>query len=355
MKKDIFKIISELVLFEFVFLLILKTLYYFIPHPEYEFIYLININLHFIITYLVWRIVKMSKVNRDILIIFGIWPTVSALHSIFFIFSTSNFSEVFNYINYHIINVFTTTYQLFFTFYIFLISIVPHKKRVTILLTALTFAIVICLINFAPIFISGQFMYSYEPLFTKSYLIHILNFCLLIVFWHQYTQSKLIFSEYFSSIISAYTILIGLQIFHMFSAENDLIFYYFGQYFNAIIFLIIIFALFSRWIYLLDPHSKNNERYIENYYFLKGFIDKPRRSAFIEFYSNFKKSHIIISIAVIVLLGIYLFFFNKFEIFIRLNLLILILSVIISLILAILTWYNRWYSSIGFFFHQGDK
>ena len=355
MKKAILKIVSEVIVFEFLFFVLFKTLYSSFPHQELEIIYIVNINLYFVITYLIWRTINLSRVNQDILIIFGIWPTVIMISSIFFIFSYSNFSEFFNYINYHIINIFTTTYQLFFTFYIFLISIAPNKKRYAILTVALTFSTVICLITFIPIFISGQFRLSYEPLFSRSYFIHLLNFCLLIVFWHQYTQSKLIFSEYLSSIISAYTILMGLQIFHMFSAENDLIFYYFGQYFDAVIYLIVIFALFSRWIYLLDPRSADNERYIENYYYLKDFIGKPRRSAFIEFYANIKKSHIIIAVIVIVFLGIYLFFFNKFEIFIRLNVLILILSIIVSLILAIVTWYNRWYSSIGFFFHQGDK
>jgi hypothetical protein len=355
MKKEIVKISGELILVELVFVLGLKILFSLIPHQEYEIIYLVNINLYFTITYLIWRTINLSRVNRDILIIFGIWPTFTTISSIFCIFSLANFSELYNYLNFHFISIITTAYQLFFTFYIFIISILPHKKRSTVLLTALTFALVICSGIFAPIFISGRFMESYDPLFSRNYYMHILNFCLLIVFWHQYTQSKLIFSEYISSIISAYTILMGLQIFHMFSAENDLIFYYFGQYFNAVLYLIIIFALFSRWIYLLDPNSKENERYIENYYLLKGFIDKPRRSYILGFYSSFKTRHLIISAIIIVSLGVYLFFFNKFEIFIRLNVLILFLSVIISVILAILTLYNRWYSSIGFFFHQGEK
>ena len=355
MRKEVFKILGEIIFFEFIYVLTLFLLLYFIPHQSYETIYLLNINLHFLISFLIWRTINLSSVNRDILIILGIWFTISTIYSIFFIFSDPNFSEDFNFINYHIISVFTSTYQLFFTLYIFIISVFPQIKKRLVLTNALTLSIMISIINFTPIFISGQYIHSYEPLFSRSYVVHILNFCLLIIFWHQYTQSKLIFSEYLSSIISAYTILIGLQIFHMFSAENDLIFYYFAQYFNSILYIIIIFSLISRWIYLLNPSSKDNERYIENYYFLKGFINKPRRSYLIEFYSNFKKSHIIISLAVILFLGIYLFFFNKFEIFIRLNLLILILAAVITMILVILTWYNRWYNSIGFFFRKSVK
>lgn len=355
MREKIFKILGEIFFLECIYILFMYLFFYFIPHQPCETIYFININFHFLISYLVWRVVKFSSVNRDIQIIFGIWFTISTIYCIFFIFSDPNFSAYFNYINYHIISVFTSTYQLFFTFYIFILSVFPQIEKRRVFTNALMLSLVIGTINFAPIFISGQFMESHAVLFSRSYVIHILNFCLLIVFWHQYTQSKLIFSEYLSSIISAYTILIGLQIFHMFSAENELIFIYFAQYFNSILYVIIIFSLLSRWVYLLSPSSKDNERYIENYYFLKGFINKPRRSYLIEFYSNFKRSQIIISLSVIIFLGIYLFFFNKFEIFIRLNLLILILSAVISMILVILTWYIRWYDSIGFFFRKSTK
>jgi hypothetical protein len=51
-------------------------------------------------------------------------------------------------------------------------------------------------------------------------------------------------------------------------------------------------------------------------------------------------------------LGVYLFFFDNFEIFIRLNILILIIATIISVILAILTWHKRWYDAIGIFFRR---
>jgi hypothetical protein len=51
-----------------------------------------------------------------------------------------------------------------------------------------------------------------------------------------------------------------------------------------------------------------------------------------------------------VFLGAYLFTYDRFEIFIKLNFLLLILAAIISGILAILTWHKRWYDAMGFLF-----
>jgi hypothetical protein len=201
-------------------------------------------------------------------------------------------------------------------------------------------------------FFSEEYLYSLEPVIMRSYYLSIINFSLLVVFWHQYTQSKLIFSEYLSSILSIYTILIGLGILHAFSYENDLLFLYFSQYFDSILYLIILILWILRLNYLNRPESVENENYIENYYMLHGFIEKPRKGLLITFYSEINRTVLIMGILVVIFLGIYLFFYDKFEIFIRLSILILIIALVISLILAIATWHKRWYDSMGFLFKK---
>jgi hypothetical protein len=184
---------------------------------------------------------------------------------------------------------------------------------------------------------------------------HIINFSLLVVFWHQYTQTKLIFSEYLSNILSVYTVLVGLEILHSFSIQNNLLFTYLAQYFNVLLYLIISILWLIRLNYLNQPESIDNEEYIENYYMLHGFIEKPRKGLLITFYSSLNKSVVIITLVLMILLGVYLFSYDNFQIFIKLNILILILATIISAILAIVTWQNRWYDAMGFFFKKQKK
>jgi len=107
---------------------------------------------------------------------------------------------------------------------------------------------------------------------------------------------------------------------------------------------------------LRNPESKKNEEYIENYYILQGIVTKPRVGLLVEFYSNIKKQYIIIFIIIMFPLGAFLFFFDRFEVFVRLNILLLIIGIVISIILAVVTWHKRWYSAIGFLFRKNiDK
>jgi cell division protein FtsW (lipid II flippase) len=121
------------------------------------------------------------------------------------------------------------------------------------------------------------------------------------------------------------------------------------------LYIILIVLWIVRLNYLQKPESKDNEDYIENYYMLQGFVNKPRKGLLVMFYSTMNRTAIIITIMVMIFLGIYLFSYDKFDIFIKLNILILLLAIFISAILAIVTWYKRWYDGMGFLFKKQEK
>ena len=353
--KPINKIIWKLVLLELVFIIVLKILVSKIYHEEHEVIYYVNINFLYLISIISWISFKHSKVNKIITALIAGWFSFSVPYAVFFIFSSMHFSENFNYINFHVLYIFSSTYNLFTTFYLFYFSLFPEKKSNKLLTISFFSSFIISGILYMPILISGEYRQSWDPLFTKSYLMNLINFSLLIIFWHQYTKMKIIFSEYLPNIISIYTVVIGLEIFHNFSSQNELLFHYFAQYFNSILWFLILGLFIARVNYLINPISVKNEKYIQNYFMLHGYMEKPRRGLFVEFYSSINRNAILIILAVLIFLGVYLFFFNRFKVFIRLNILILVLSAIISMILAILTWHTRWYNAIGIFFKRREK
>jgi len=353
MQDNLLKIILRVIAYDVVFLIILRLALILIPHEEQELIYYVNLNFQFIIACLAWMNYKQSKVNKAIIFIFGLYNTSYLFNVLFYIFTYSIFSELVNYINYHIAYIYANTYQLFITFFVFFLSLYPYKENKYYIHISILFTLVISSILYAPIFITGDYLTKHlEPVFIRSYYLSLINFSLLVVFWHQYTQTKLIFSEYLSSILSIYTVLVGLGILHAFSQANDLIFVLFAQYFDLSLFAIMIILWILRLNYLNKPESVENENYIENYYMLQGFIEKPRKGLLVTFYSGINQTALIIGTVVIIFLGVYLFFYDKFEIFIRLNILILIIALIISTILAIATWHKRWYDAMGFLFKK---
>jgi hypothetical protein len=355
-KKPIVKVSLELIAYEIVFISILRIALIFVPHQEHEFIYYLNINLLLIIACLILMSRKYSKVNKILINLIVIWLTFTLLYSIFFLFCIPNFSVIVFIINYHILSIFTTTLQLLITYYVFLRSLFPHRVDIYILIVSIILSGITAIIIYLPYIVNIDFTNfpTWDPLFTRDYYMNIMNFSLLVVFWHQYTQNKIIFSEYLSNILALFTIIIGIEIFHFFSFQYDIVFYYLSQYFYAFLYSIMLILWFLRLNYLKNPDSKSNEEYIENYFVLHGFVSKPRQGLLFEFYSNINKSVIITSIIVMIFLGFFLFFFDNFEVFVGLNLLLLIIAVIISLILSIVTWHRRWYDAVGFLF-RGNK
>ena len=353
MKDNLFKIILRIIAYDIIFLVLLRLAVIFIPHVEQPIIYYINLNFHFIIASLAWMNYRQSKVNREIVLIFCIYYSAYLSIVLLYIFTYTIFSELHYYILYNIAYIYSLTYQLFITFYVFFLSLSPYKEKRNYINLSIPTTLIISAVLYTPIFITGDYIsIGYPAVFQRSYYLSLINFSLLVVFWHQYTQSKLIFSEYLSSILSVYTVSIGLAILHAFSLENSIIFEYFAQYFESILFLIFTILWILRLNYLNEPESEENENYIQNYYMLHGFIEKPRKGLLVTFYSGINKTALIIGILVLIFLGVYLFFYNKFEVFIRLNILILIIALIISAILAIVTWHKRWYDAMGFLFKK---
>ena len=175
MKKPIIKVITILLLCEILFVLVFKFLLALIPHESHEFIYYFNINFLYLISLVIWFTYPLSKIDNYLVILIGCWFTILTPYSIFFIFSQPNFSDVFNYINFHVLYTFSTSYQLIITLYIFILSLVPHFRKIKILIIAVSIGILIGILNYIPIYFSGDYRLSWDPLFSRSYNMHILN------------------------------------------------------------------------------------------------------------------------------------------------------------------------------------
>jgi len=354
MKRPIIKILLQLMIVELLFIAILKMCMNIFPYEEQDLIHYTNINLYFLISFLIWVNLKHSKLNKPILILFGVWFTTHSILSVFFLFYI-NFDYIFNYTFYHIWNVHNSSFHLAITLFLFFFSISPYKKAKLHILWSTLLTLIITVFLYVPLFIDGSYLMSYDNLFESNFYIYILNFSFLVVFWQQYTQNKVILSEYLSNIITVYTFIIAIEIFFMFSFQNKLIFHFFGVHFNAILNMAMLILLLVRLNYLHHPESRQNEYYIENYDMLYGLIDKPRPGKLFEMYYGLNKFAVFGTMSLLLILGFSLFLFNHFEIFIKLNILILILAIIVSIILAVISWHKRWSDAIGFLFKKRKK
>ena len=230
MKNKIYNSLTNLCVYETIFLIVFLFLLKYFYHENHAPIYYINIIIYSLISISSWINLKYSKMNKEILAFIGIWTTIMTIFSVIFIFQ-DNFSVIFNFYNFNLLYLFSSGFRLLFTSYLFLFSLNPIRKKGNILLSAFLIMIGVMSVTFLPIFISGEYRYSYDPLYASTYHTQIFNLSMLLIIWHQYAKSKFIFSEYLSNILSVWTIIIGLEIFHYFSSQNELLFHYLALYF----------------------------------------------------------------------------------------------------------------------------
>jgi hypothetical protein len=354
MRRSGLDIAVRLIAAELLYLIIFQVLGNLYPLKQLDTVYYANINALFLAALLIWANLLKSTVNRYLILMMALWITVLFTSSFIGLFSPS-FSPEFNYNYYIAISIFSAGLLLFIALYLFFYAIRPHVKDSIHSLHALVLTVIITLVvYFRPLFTMMD-TEGYEVLFQCNYYMNLVTFSFMVVFWQQHASNRLLLSEYLSNVLSIFTVIIALEIFHTFSSMNDLILHYFGQYFNFILNMLLLSTLFVRLRYLHSPDSVQNEYYIKNYNILHGFINKPRSGLFYAIYTGMNRTILIASMVGLVLLGLSLFLINHFQVFIKLNILILILGLIISFIVAITSWINRWENTMGFFFREKKK
>ena len=111
MKDNLIKIILRVIAYDVIFLILLRLAVITIPHESQETIYYINLNFHFILVCLAWMNYRRSKVNKPIILIFSILYIPYILIVLFYIFTSSIFSVLFVWVNYHIAYLYLNSYK----------------------------------------------------------------------------------------------------------------------------------------------------------------------------------------------------------------------------------------------------
>jgi hypothetical protein len=201
-----------------------------------------------------------------------------------------------------------------------------------------------------------DFGYLYLLCYQGTYYFNILNLAFLLIFWGYYNQGSFVMSDYIPSILALFTLIIMLEIFHSFNFLYAPFLYENGLYFNAMILTGLFLIWVIRIIYLLSDDAKENENYILNYDLLQGFIEKPRMNNINRIIIKYgRRNLIIISIVLLVIVAIPLLNYKPDNVFIKFNILILILSLFVSIIYSMIYIQRRWYNIIGFIFKNRHK
>jgi len=359
LNKPIVKIGIQFIFFELLFLFLLNTGLIFFSHREIDFIYYANINFHFLMACFAGLNLKYSKLNRFLILLFVISSGVLITFIIYSFFAWPNADTSIDYNYYYFIvylYIISNSLFLFISIYLFIYILKPFKKlRYHLFITvSVTFTV-----SFTIYYTFYRFfdVIEYFTFFLNSTnnFIYWANFVILLLFWYEFAKQKHNLSEYMANIIAIYTTIIGLELVHLFLVKNDLIIHNLGQYFTAVLNILMLSIWIIRLHYLQSPQAKENEYYIKNYKVLYGLVEKPRVGVFEQVYHKLTKRIVLGSLILIGIIGSAMFLSNQFSLFISRNILLLLFALIIFIFFAIIYWDKRWFQGIEFLIQKKKK
>jgi hypothetical protein len=359
MNKPIVKIIIQFIFFELLFLFLLNAGLTFFNHREIDVIYYAHINLYYLIACFAFLNLKQSKLNRFLIFLFiasSALLTSSTLFSFFEWPNTESNTDYDYYYFYIYLTIVVNSLLLFISAYLFIYILRPYKNLNYHILIAGIFTFSISFIIYYTFYIFFDVIDFFGYFLSRTNnLIYWINFVILLMFWYEFAKQKHNLSEYIANIVAVYTIIIGLELVHIYLTENDILIHNFGQYFTAFLNMLMLAIWIIRLHYLQSPQAKENEYYIKNYKVLYGLVEKPRVGVFEQVYHKLNRRIIWSLLIVIGLIGSVIFLFNQFNLFISRNIFLLLFALIVSIFFAILYWDKRWFQGIEFLIRKKTK
>lgn len=359
MNKPIVKIIIQFIFFELLFLFLLNLGFTFFTHREVETIYYVNVNLYYLIACFTLLNLRLSKLNRFIIILFFTSSLLLASSTLFVFFAWTNSdlnTQYDFYYFYFYLHIVIYSLLLFIGMYLLFYIKKPYIKLFKHILNAGLFTFVLSASIYSVFYHSFDLIDSFNFIINSTNnIIFWINFVVLLLFWYEYAKQKHNLSEYIANIIAIYTTIVGLELIHIFLIENDIVIHNLGQYFTALLNAIMLFTWLTRLHYLQSPQAKENEYYIKNYKVLYGLAEKPRVGLFEQIYHKLNRRLIWGFLIIIGIIGSSLFMFNQFDLFISKNIFLLLFALIVSIFFAILYWDKRWFQGIEFLIRKKNK
>ncbi len=185
----------------------------------------------------------------------------------------------------------------------------------------------------------------------------VLSILSLLVFWYRYYQKKIVLSEYLNVVIFIFMLSNIVETLHFVAFQLQFKIFIYGQIFNYILNLAMLYFWYVRWKYLESDLAKENERYLENFQYLNGLVSKPKVSTLKKVIS-FVSFNYILSLGFFgIIFSIGLFLIKKITFYLLLNTIFILITVLLALFFSFTSIKREWQNQIGVLFKKqpGNK
>jgi len=331
---------KRIILISILFILFFGIIGYLTKSP---FLSLFNVILFSITTVIIWYNFKISHLNREIIFLFFLFYVFLAF-GLGLVFNPLNYKSFDLYAKIYLIGDISITYLILsVSLYLFFYAWKKNKKQIaSYLFLAFQEA-------------QSQLGAAYAE---RSYYVKVLSIFLLLVFWLSYYRKNFSLSEYINVIIFLFMLYSVLDaLYYIAGGFFDVNLFMYSLYFSTIINLVSLLFWWKRLQYLYSPEAIENERYLENFEYLKGLIKKPRESLARRIFTNIPPGFLLTFLAVIlVATGIYYWKFKGFtNLFVTLNVIIILFAIFSAIGISLIAIKQDWKNQYRFIKERKNK
>jgi len=315
-----------------------------------------NIFIYFITFLIIKESLKNTNLNYFLVKLFYYFYIYLSIGITFIIvlrafFKYSNISEYYFTPLYIFSEIILKIFVIFISGYL---ALMPTKNKRNIpyrqLLLIILLAIIVIILNYSK-YILNPFILSKPENWTnyavKNYITMVLAILGLLVFWYRYYKKMLVLSEYLNVIVFIFMLSNIVETLHFVAFQLQFKIFIYGQIFNFILNLAMLYFWYVRWRYLESDLARENERYLENFQFLNGLVSKPRMSLLSRLI-GFISLNYLLSVGFFgILIAIGLFLIKKITFYLLLNTSFILITIILALFLSFTSIKRDWQNQFG--------
>lgn len=306
-----------------------------------------NLFLYFIIYIIIRENHKISILNKPIVGIFKYFYLYLSVVFIIPIAARIIDNETLLVITYVYPEIGCSALILFLSLYLFLVSIKSHSnKSFQLLIISFSIAIILTILNYSNLIVD-PFLYTFDSINFKRYLIQLISNLLLLIFWIKYYKKHFVLSEYLNIIIFFFTLSNILEALHYVFYQHNIQIYVYSQYYLFLILMLSTIFWYVRLEYLNSDLAKQNEKYLANYQYLEGLVNKPHSSLWHSFLTSISINYFTLFFLVCIL-GIFLLYLAKFiNLYLMFNTIFIFITAFLAVYFSFSSIKRNWTDQIG--------
>ena len=321
----------------------------------------INCVLFSVISLFIWLNYKKSRLNKEIILLFLFFYLFLAF-GLGLLLNPLNFRTFDLYAKIYLIGDIIITYNILsISLYLFFYALIPNKKKINfiVFISFVISFVVISLLFYEFILTFEQMKSQIGALYAeRSYYVKVLSIFLLLVFWLSYYRKNFTLSEYLNLIIFLFMLYSVLDaLYYIAGGVFDVNLFMYSLYITTIINLLTLYLWWKRLVYLYSPEAIENERYLENFEYLKGLVKKPRQGLAQKIFSVIPPGFVILTLVfvMLVLAGTYWYFRSFSNFFITLNLMLILFAIASALVISVVAIKRDWKNQYKFIKQKKNK